>query len=116
VEQGKLIDSRPSLRTEDVWSIRTKLQVEKRTRDLAMFNLGIDSKLRACDGVSLKVEDGAPHGMSVDCATVRQRKTGHLVRFELSEQTREVVDNTSGPPQQRLANFPFLVNAMRIAA
>jgi hypothetical protein len=57
---GKLIGSKPPLRTKDVWSIRTKLQVEKRTRDLAMFNLAIDSKLRGCDVVSLRVEDVAP--------------------------------------------------------
>jgi hypothetical protein len=56
--KGKLIGSKPPLRTkDDVWSIRTKLQVEKRTRDLVMFNLAIDSKLRGCDVVSLKVED-----------------------------------------------------------
>jgi integrase len=67
--------------------------VEKRTRDLAMFNLAIDSKLRGCDVVSLKVEDVAPHGITVDRATVRQRKIGHPVRFELSEQTREAVDD-----------------------
>jgi integrase len=89
---GKLIGSKPPLRTKDVWSIRTKLQVEKRTRDLAMFNLAIDSKLRGCDVVSLRVEDVAPHGMTVDRVTVRQRKTGHPVRFEISEQTREAVD------------------------
>jgi hypothetical protein len=72
--KGKLIGSKPSLRTKDVWSIRTKFQVEKCTRDLAMFNLAIDSKLRGCDVVSLKVEDVAPQGMTVDRATVRQRK------------------------------------------
>jgi hypothetical protein len=56
--KGKLIGSKPPLRTkDDVWSIRTKLQVEKRTGDLVMFNLAIDSKLRGCDVVSLKVED-----------------------------------------------------------
>jgi len=84
--KGKSIGSKPPLRTKDVWSIRTKLQVEKRARDLAMFNLAIDSKLRACDVVSLKVEDVAPHGMTVHRATIRQRKTGHPVRSELSEQ------------------------------
>jgi hypothetical protein len=47
--KGKLIGSKPPLRTKDVWSIRTKLQVEKRIRDLAMYNLAIDSKLRGCD-------------------------------------------------------------------
>jgi integrase len=97
--KGKLIGSKPPLRTKDVWSIRTKLQLEKRTRDLALFNLAIDSKLRGCNVVGLKVEDVAPDGMTVDRATVRQRKTGHPVRFELSEQTREAVDDyiRSGP-------------------
>jgi hypothetical protein len=85
--KGKLIGSKPPLRTKDVWSIRTKLQVEKRTRDLAMFNLAIDSKLRGCDVVSLKVENVAPHGMTVDRVTVRQRKTGHPVRGEIAKNT-----------------------------
>jgi integrase len=57
-----------------------------------MFNLAIDSKLRGCDVVSLRVEDVAPHGQAVDRATVRQKKTGQPVRFELTEQTREAVD------------------------
>jgi integrase len=52
-----------------------------------MFNLAIDSKLRACDVVALKVEDVAPNGYAADRATVGQRKTGHPVRFELTEQT-----------------------------
>jgi hypothetical protein len=60
--KGKLIGAKPPLRAKHVWSIRTKLQVEGRTRDLAMFNLAIDSKLRGCDVVSLRVEDVAPHG------------------------------------------------------
>ena len=72
--KGKLLDAKPPLRTKHVWSIRTKLQVEGRSRDLAMFNLAIDSKLRGCDVVSLKVEDVAPHGLAIDRATVRQNK------------------------------------------
>src|SRR5476649_2913466 len=62
--KGKLTGAKPPLRPKHVWAIRTKLQVEGRTRDLAMFNLAIDSKLRGCDVVSLKVEDVAPqkHG------------------------------------------------------
>jgi len=90
--KGKLIGAKPPLRAKHVWSIRTKLQVEGRMRDLAMFNLAIDSKLRGCDVVSLRVEDVAPHGQTVDRATVRQKKTGQPVRFELTEQTREAVD------------------------
>jgi integrase len=96
-----LIGSKPPLRTKDVWSIRTKLQVEKLTRDLAMFNLAIDSKLRGCDVVSLKVEDVAPHGITVDRATVRQRKTGHPVRF------REAVDDYIRSAPRRLGAFLF---------
>jgi integrase len=64
-----------------------------RTRDLAMFNLAIDSKLRGCDVVALKVEDIAPHGYAIDRATVRQRKTGRPVKFELTDQTRQAVDD-----------------------
>jgi len=74
--KGKLTGSKPPLRPKHVWSIRTKLQVAGRTRDLAMFNLAIDSKLRGCDVVALKIEDVAPSGYAIDRATVRQKKTG----------------------------------------
>ena len=90
--KGKLTGAKPPLRPKHVWSIRSKLQIEGRTRDLAMFNLAIDSKLRGCDVVCLKVEDVAPHGHAVDRATVRQKKTGQPVRFEMTEQTREAID------------------------
>jgi len=91
--KGKLTGAKPPLRPKHVWSIRTKLQIEGNMRDLAMFNLAIDSKLRGCDVVALKVEDVAPSGYSVDRATVRQKKTGQPVRFELTEQTRQAVDD-----------------------
>src|SRR3982074_3162539 len=90
--KGKLIGAKPPLRPKHVWSIRTRLLVEERTRDLAMFNLAIDSKLRGCDVVSLKVEDIAPNGYAMERATVRQKKTGHPVRFEITEQSRQSVD------------------------
>ena len=60
---------------------------------MAMFNLAIDSKLRGCDVVALRVEDVAPSGYAVDRATVRQKKTGRPVRFELTEQTRQAVND-----------------------
>ncbi len=91
--KGKLIGPKPPLRQKHVWAIRTKLQIEQRVRDLAMFNLAIDSKLRGCDVVALKVEDVAPNGYALDRATVRQKKTGRPVRFELTEQTRQAVDD-----------------------
>ena len=73
--KGKIIGQKPPLRPKHVWSIRTRLQMDGRTRDLAMFNLAIDSKLRGCV-VALRVEDVAPSGHAVDRATVRQKKTG----------------------------------------
>jgi hypothetical protein len=78
--EGKMIRAKPPLRPKRVWSIRTKLQLAGRTRDLAMFNLAIDSKLRGCDVVRLRVEDVAPHGHAADRATVRQKKTGQPVK------------------------------------
>jgi hypothetical protein len=86
--KGKIAGAKPPLRPKHVWSIPTKLTSEGRPRDLAMFNVGIDSKLRGCDVVALKVDDLAPSGYSADRATVRQRKTGRPVKFELTESTR----------------------------
>ena len=63
--KGKLTGAKPPLRPKHVWSIRTKLQMADRKRDLALFNLAIDSKLRGCDVVALKVEDIAPHGYAI---------------------------------------------------
>ena len=91
--KGKLIGAKPPLRPKHVWTIRTKLQVEGRKRDLALFNLAIDSKLRGCDVVSIKVEDIAPRGYAIDRASVRQKKTGHPVKFEITEQTRQSLDD-----------------------
>ena len=106
--KGKLTGAKPPLRPKHVWSIRTKLQVEGRTRDLAMFNLAIDSKLRGCDVVALKVEDIAPQGYAVHRATVRQRKTGQPVRFEVTEQTREAVDDYIRATGKKPGEFLFV--------
>lgn len=105
--KGKFTGAKPPLRPKHVWSIRNKLQAEGRTRDLAMFNLAIDSKLRACDVVALKVEDVAPNGYSVDRATIRQRKTGQPVRFELTEQSRQSVDEYLRAAAKKPGDFMF---------
>jgi integrase len=91
--KGKLPGAKPPLKPSHVWSIRTRLQLDRRTRDLALFNLAIDSKLRGCDVVAIRVEDVAPNGYTLDRATVRQRKTGRPVRFEITEQTRQAIDH-----------------------
>ena len=91
--KGKVIGAKPPLRPKHVWSIPTKLQVEGLVRDLALFNLAVDSKLRGCDLVALKVDDVAPSGYAADRATVRQKKTCRPAKFELTEGTRQAVDD-----------------------
>ena len=91
--KGRNVGQKRALRPQDVWMIRGRLRAEGRKRDLALLNLAIDSKLRACDVVALRVEDVAPGGHALDRATVRQKKTGQPVRFEMTEQTRQAVDD-----------------------
>jgi integrase len=105
--KGKLTGAKPPLRPKHVWSIRTKLQIEGRVRDLAMFNLAIDSKLRGCDVVAIKVDDVAAGGYTADRATVRQKKTGLPVRFELTEQTRQAVDEYLRATHKKPGEFLF---------
>jgi integrase len=91
--KGRLIGAKPPLQQKHLWAIRGMLQNERNKRDLAMFNLAIDSKLRGCDVVTITVDDIAPNGYAINRATVRQRKTGRPVRFELTEHTRQAVDD-----------------------
>jgi integrase len=104
---GKLLGAKPPLRPKHVWAIRSRLMIEGRTRDLAMFNLAIDSKLRGCDVMSLTVDDIAPHGYAVDRATIRQSKTGRPVKFELTEQTRQAVDDYLREASKKPGEFLF---------
>ena len=105
--KGKLIGAKPPLRPSQVWSIRTKLQMGDRKRDLALFNLAIDSKLRGSDVVALRVDDVAPSGYAMDRATIRQKKTGRPVRFELTEQTRSAVDDYLRVTARKAGQFLF---------
>jgi integrase len=105
--KGKLIGAKPPLRQKHVWAIRTMLQAERSKRELAMFNLTIDSKLRGCDVVAIRVDDVAPNGYAIDRATVRQRKTGRPVRFELTEQTRQAVDDYLKVSRKKPGDFLF---------
>jgi integrase len=91
--KGKLTGAKPPLSPKHVWAIRTRLQLLNRLRDLALFNLAIDSKLRGCDLVGLRIADVAPHRYAIDRASIRQRKTGRPVRFEITEQTRQAIDD-----------------------
>ncbi len=91
--KGKLTGAKPPLRPRHGWAIRSRLLIEGRTRDLALFNLAIDSKLRGCDLVALRVGDVAPNGYAVDRVMVQQQKTGRPVKFELTDETRQAVDD-----------------------
>ena len=87
-----MIGAKPPLRPSHVWSIRTKLQMKDCKRDLAVFNFAIDSRLHGCDVVAVRVDSVAPSGYAKDRATVRQKKTGRPVRFELTDQSRQAID------------------------
>ncbi|WP_246821003.1 tyrosine-type recombinase/integrase [Bradyrhizobium iriomotense] len=76
-------------------------------RDLALFNVAIDSKLRGCDVVALKVDDLAPGGYSADRATVRQKKTGRPVKFELTESSRQAIDDYLRVTGKRSGEYLF---------
>lgn len=89
--RGRLLGQKPPLKLREVWAIRIRLQIAERARDLALFNLAIDSKLRGCDLVSLRVDDVLLGGRIRPRAMVMQRKTGRPVQFELTEQTRDAV-------------------------
>ena len=89
--KGMLVGQKPALKPKDIWALRIHLQNEHLVRDLAMFNLAIDSKLRGCDLVNLRVRD-IMHGNKVLArATIVQRKTQRPVQFELTEPTRTAV-------------------------
>ena len=89
--KGKLIGQKPPLKLKEIWSIRIRLQLANDTKELALFNLAIDSKLRGCDLVKLQVRDIA-HGTRVmSRAMVMQQKTKRPVQFEITQQTRESI-------------------------
>ena len=89
--KGKLIGQKAPLKLKEIWAIRVRLELSQRTRDLALFNLAIDSKLRACDLVKLKVRDISHGDRIASRAIVMQQKTSRPVQFEITEQTRKTV-------------------------
>ena len=90
--KGKLVGQKSPLKLKEIWAIRIRLQLANRCRELALFNLAIDSKLRACDLVKLKVRDVC-HGQSVASrAIVMQQKTKRPVQFEITEPTRDAIE------------------------
>lgn len=89
--KGKLVGQKLPLKLQEIWSIRIRLQFEGRHRDLALFNLAIDSKLRACDLLSIRVSDVSHGGRVGSRATIMQKKTRRPVQFETTVRTREAL-------------------------
>lgn len=89
--KGKFIGQKAPLKLKEIRAIRFRLQLENRTRDLALFNLAIDSKLRGCDLLSIRVSDVTQCGRVLPRAIVMQQKTQRPVQFEITEQTRSSV-------------------------
>ena len=91
--RGKLIGQKSPLKPQQVWAIRARLQIADHKRDLALLNLAIDSKLRGCDLLNLKVSDLLSGGDIRHRAKVIQQKTGQSVQFEITEQTRIAIQD-----------------------
>src|SRR5260221_6846486 len=89
--KGKLLGQEPALKLKEIWAIRIRLQLDHRVRELALFNLAIESKLRGCDLVGLRVHDVVHGSRIVARAIVMQKKTERPVQFEISEQTRDAI-------------------------
>lgn len=105
--KGKLSGQKAPLRLNEIYAIRVRLELAHQTRDLALFNLAIDSKLRACDLVKLRVQD-VTHGTQVASrAVVMQQKTKRPVQFEITEQTRESLADWIKRSERTAGDFLF---------
>jgi len=105
--KGRLTGQKRPLKPKDVWAIRVRLQLEHRARDLALFNLAIDSKLRGCDLVRLEVDNVCAGCLVRDRATIIQKKTGRPVQFEITEQTRTSIQDWLSKVDASKAKYLF---------
>ena len=105
--KGKLVGQKAPFSMQEIWSIRLRLQTMGNRRDLALFNLAIDSKLRACDLLALRVADVVSAGEVLSRATVRQRKTKRAVRFEITERTRKSIEDWIDKVQLTESDYLF---------
>jgi integrase len=105
--KGKLIGQKLPLKLKEIWAIRIRLQMAHNIRELAMFNLAIDSKLRGCDLVNLKVCDVAQDGRVSSRAIIMQQKTHRSVQFEITEQTRGSLVNWISQAQLKSDEYLF---------
>jgi len=105
--KGRLLGQKPPLKPKEIWSIRIRLQLENRTRDLALFNLALDSKLRGCDLTRVRVREVFLSGTVDSRAIVMQHKTQRPVQFEITEPTREALTAWVARRQLRPGDYLF---------
>ena len=89
--KGKLVGQKLPLKLKEIWAVRVRLQLADNRRDLALFNLAIDSKLLGSDWVKFRVSDISKSGVVASRAMVLQQKTGRSVQFEIIEQTHDAI-------------------------
>jgi integrase len=109
--KGRICGKKRPLKLQEIWAIRIRLQLARDSRDLALFNLAIDSKLRACDLVGLKVVDVAQGGRVRSRACIVQQKTLQPVQFEITLQTRDALE--SWLAEQNLSSQDYLFPSRR---
>jgi integrase len=105
--KGKLSGQKRPLKLQEIWAIRVRLQLQERNRELALFNLAIDSKLRACDLMALTVADIAQGGRVQSRTRIVQRKTGRPVQFEITDQTRQSLERWMAEADLRPPDYLF---------
>jgi integrase len=105
--KGRLVEQKRPLLPKQVWAIRARLELAGNLRDLALFNVAIDSKLRGCDLVSLKITDLIRDDRVRERVSVVQSKTNKPVQFELAENTRETETNWIKSPEMMGCQFMF---------
>ena len=105
--KGKIVGQKAPFKPKDIWTLRVRLQMEDRVRELALLNLGIDSKLRGCDLVALKVRDVCHGDQVASRAVVMQHKTQRPVQFEITAPTRDVLQKWIKAAGLKSENFLF---------
>ena len=108
--KGQIIGQKKALRLEEIWRIRTRLELEDRQKELTIFNLALDSKLRSCDLLRLKVRDIASGMRVLSRVMILQQKTRHEVHFELSPRTQQTLYHWIFNQQLEPQNYLFSSN------
>ena len=112
--KGKIVGQKTPFKLKDIWALRVRFQMEHRVRELALFNLGIDSKLRGCDLVALKVRDVCHVDQVATRAIVMQHKTQRPVQFEITQATRDALQAWIKQAGLKPEDFLFPQSASRL--